>query len=214
MKKLYTLFLFLITNIAAAQYVSGNISDHDGGMLGVTIEVKGSSNSIFSDFDGNFKINARKNDTLIFKLKGYYSQLEKINDNSNINTSLVAIHSYTNLNYRGITTMPYDTIIVPLEYQKLRDTIKFRSDLEKLNDYNKNQKHRITFDGVEISQEEYEAIDPTLIESITILKDDPLGIAHSTRIPQIIIESKNNCFFKLWQSIKSFRKAIDIKIRN
>ena len=213
MKTIITFCLFLITNLVAAQYVSGTISDQDGSMLGVSIEVKNSTSFVFSDFDGNFKIKARKNDTLIFKLKGYYSQTEIIQDYSKIDMSLVAIHPYTNLNYRGVTTMAHDTIIVPLEYKKLRETIKHRSDLSKIYDDNKSQKRKIIFDGIEISQEEYEAIDPILIESVMILKEDPSGVIHSPRIPQIIIESKNNDFLKLWESIKSFRKAIDIKLR-
>jgi len=74
MKKLYllVLFTFIITNLSFAQeMVSGKITDNTGGPLpGATVIQKGTNNGTTADFDGNYKISAKKGDVLVFSFVG------------------------------------------------------------------------------------------------------------------------------------------------
>ena len=86
-KKLVCLFL-LFSTFTYQSYsqnisVSGNVSDEDGGLVGVNILVKGKVLGTVSDRDGNFSLNvAESSATLVFSIVGY--QTQEVNVSSNV----------------------------------------------------------------------------------------------------------------------------------
>ena len=80
MRKVYfflILFLAMGVSLKAQEIqVSGFVtSKEDGyGLPGVTIQVKGTTQGTVTDIDGDYSINAKSNDTLIFSYVGYQTQ--------------------------------------------------------------------------------------------------------------------------------------------
>jgi len=58
--------------------IYGKVSDESGPMPGVSIIVKGTSKGIQTDFDGNFNLEAKKGETLVFSFIGYNTIAVKI----------------------------------------------------------------------------------------------------------------------------------------
>lgn len=84
---MFMLVLFTIGYAAQAQYsVSGKVLDDasDEGLLGVTIQVRGTTVGAFTDAEGNFQITVPGNDpaTLVFSYIGYLSQNVAVNAQS------------------------------------------------------------------------------------------------------------------------------------
>ncbi|KAF9660067.1 SusC/RagA family TonB-linked outer membrane protein [Tenacibaculum mesophilum] len=67
-----TLFLALIVQISFAQErtISGTVSDESGPLPGVTILKKGTAQGTETDFDGNYSIQAKTGDVLVFSFVG------------------------------------------------------------------------------------------------------------------------------------------------
>ncbi|WP_299009005.1 TonB-dependent receptor [uncultured Tenacibaculum sp.] len=67
-----TLFLALIVQISFAQErtISGTVSDESGPLPGVTILKKGTTQGTETDFDGNYSINVKTGDVLVFSFVG------------------------------------------------------------------------------------------------------------------------------------------------
>ena len=68
-----TLLLAFVVQISFAQQqtISGTVTDEDGLPLpGVNIVVKGTTNGVQSDFDGNYSISAEQGDVLVFSFLG------------------------------------------------------------------------------------------------------------------------------------------------
>ena len=90
------LFLFLLammtSMVAHAQTIAVTgkvISSDDGyGLPGVTIQVKGTSNGTVTDMDGNYKLNADSNGTLVFSFVGYKTKEVSIKGKTKINVTL------------------------------------------------------------------------------------------------------------------------------
>ena len=86
-KKLVCLFLLFSTvsiqSFSQSISVSGNVSDENGGLVGVNILVKGKVLGTVSDRDGNFSLNvAESSATLVFSIVGY--QTEEVSVSSNV----------------------------------------------------------------------------------------------------------------------------------
>ena len=74
--KNYLILMLLCFSAATFAQVKGTVSDAATGMTlpGVNILVKGSDANASTDMDGNFTINAKKGDVLVFSYIGYASQ--------------------------------------------------------------------------------------------------------------------------------------------
>lgn len=59
---------------AQSKVVSGTISDNQGGIIGATVLVKGTTNGTTTDMDGNFQLNAKAGDVLVISYVGFISQ--------------------------------------------------------------------------------------------------------------------------------------------
>ena len=74
----FLLWLFLSMVIVHSGYaqditVQGQVWDDTLGepMIGVNVSVKGTTNGVITDFDGNFTIKAKNNDVIVFSFIGY-----------------------------------------------------------------------------------------------------------------------------------------------
>lgn len=86
-----TLLLVLSAQLMFAQEktISGTISDQDGIPLpGATVLVKGTTNGVSSDFDGNYTIVANNGDVIVFSFIGYITSEVIVGNSATINVSL------------------------------------------------------------------------------------------------------------------------------
>lgn len=88
----YILLLMLcFMQIAQAQEktVTGTIMDETGSPLpGASVVVKGTTNGVSSDFDGNFSITAANDDILLFSYIGYFTQEANVVGKTTLNITL------------------------------------------------------------------------------------------------------------------------------
>ena len=89
-KTLLSLLLFLLTSaVLFGQNISGTVKAANGENLpGVSVVIKGTTKGTTTNRDGNYSIEARKNQTLIFSFVGYELQEVAVGDQTNINLSL------------------------------------------------------------------------------------------------------------------------------
>ena len=57
-------------------------------LIGVSVQIQGTTNGTITDIDGNYSLNAATGQTLIFSYIGYVSQEIKIQNQSKINVTL------------------------------------------------------------------------------------------------------------------------------
>ena len=75
--------------LSLAQDVSGNVSDVNGPLPGVSVLEKGTTNGTQTDFDGNYTLNNVANEaTLVFSYVGYRSVEVPVNGKSTISVTL------------------------------------------------------------------------------------------------------------------------------
>ncbi|MFT5022244.1 MAG: hypothetical protein ACI834_000923, partial [Colwellia sp.] len=77
MKKMYVLIVaLLVSTISFAQgTINGSVKDSSNGvpLPGASVLVKGTSNGVTADFDGNFTITANNGDVLVISYLGFQS---------------------------------------------------------------------------------------------------------------------------------------------
>ncbi len=84
-----SLFILLVPVVAAAQTVSGTVSDESGKKLNaVSVTVKGTSTGTSTDGSGNFSINAASNAVLVFSSVGFTAQEVAVNGRTSIQVTL------------------------------------------------------------------------------------------------------------------------------
>ncbi|MDC1355946.1 carboxypeptidase-like regulatory domain-containing protein, partial [Flavobacteriaceae bacterium] len=86
-----TLFMALIVQVTFAQQqtVSGTVSDENGlPLIGATVVISGTSSGTTTDFDGNYRTNARQGEVLNFSYVGYESQNITVSISNTVNVSL------------------------------------------------------------------------------------------------------------------------------
>ncbi|WP_343328527.1 TonB-dependent receptor [Polaribacter staleyi] len=90
-KAIYIAFFFVMcVSVLQAQTITvkGNVTGGGQPLPGVSILVKGTTNGVVSDFDGNYVIKAKNNSTLIFAYIGFATKEIKVNGKKSINVSL------------------------------------------------------------------------------------------------------------------------------
>ena len=88
---LLTLLLVLVVQIGFAQEktVTGTVVDEDGLPIpGVTINEKGTSNGVQSDFDGNYSIQVEEGDVLVFRYLGFTTEEVPVGASNVINLTM------------------------------------------------------------------------------------------------------------------------------
>lgn len=80
-----------------ASTVSGTVTDSAGNpLIGVTVQVKGTSVGTVTDVNGHYELNASKNGTLVFSFIGYQSKEVMIGGNEVVNVTLSVSHTGLN----------------------------------------------------------------------------------------------------------------------
>jgi TonB-linked SusC/RagA family outer membrane protein len=86
---LLILFSFFSSQLfAQTTTVRGRITSRDSALAGVSVQVKGTTNTTQTDDNGNFSINAPANGTLVFSSVGYLTSEVRINNRSEISLQL------------------------------------------------------------------------------------------------------------------------------
>ncbi len=85
-----TALLFIFTTMQAwsQQTISGTVSDKDGPLPGAAVVVKGTTNGVSTDFDGNFTIEASPEDILQISYIAYVTQEIVVGSQNQINVTL------------------------------------------------------------------------------------------------------------------------------
>jgi TonB-linked SusC/RagA family outer membrane protein len=88
-KLLLLIFLsFLSVSLFAQKTVTGRVVSGDTAIAGASVQVKGTTTGTQTDANGRFSVNAPANGTLVISYIGYASQEVKINNRSSININL------------------------------------------------------------------------------------------------------------------------------
>ncbi|WP_236980555.1 SusC/RagA family TonB-linked outer membrane protein [Membranihabitans maritimus] len=87
-----TLLLFFTATLDAQITVEGTVTDKEGEVLiGVNVQVKGTSNGASTDFDGNYTLeNVDENAILMFSYVGYQQQEIAVEGESEINATMLS----------------------------------------------------------------------------------------------------------------------------
>lgn len=80
---------FISTAFAQEKTISGNVSDDTGPLPGVSIIIKGTTKGTETDFDGNYAIQAKVGDVLVFSFVGMTTQERKVGNQNVINVKMV-----------------------------------------------------------------------------------------------------------------------------
>lgn len=89
LKLLCSFLLFSFFTTAQAQSVSGTVTDESGkNIVGASVSVKGAKTGTTTDAQGQYRINAAPNATLIFSVVGYVPSEVAVNDRSQVNVVL------------------------------------------------------------------------------------------------------------------------------
>ena len=86
------LFVLLLTGsiMYSQRTVRGVVSDSEGGLPGVTVQVKGTSTGTQTDLDGNYSVTVSSDTSvLVFSYLGYKTQEITVGSRSTINVTLV-----------------------------------------------------------------------------------------------------------------------------
>ncbi|WP_111706404.1 SusC/RagA family TonB-linked outer membrane protein [Lutibacter citreus] len=84
----FMLFLSFSTIQAQSVTVKGTVTGDGQPLPGVSVLVKGTSNGVATDFDGNYEINANSNSVLVYSYIGFDIQEINVNGRKNINVVL------------------------------------------------------------------------------------------------------------------------------
>ncbi|MDT8414312.1 MAG: carboxypeptidase-like regulatory domain-containing protein [Flavobacteriaceae bacterium] len=91
-KNLLFPFLLLLLSaqlgFAQSRVISGNVSDEQGPLPGAAIIIKGSTTGALADFDGNYSIEAKTGDVLVFSFVGMKTKEVTVGTSSTINVVL------------------------------------------------------------------------------------------------------------------------------
>lgn len=149
--------------------VKGVVSDELGPIYDAEVQVQGNSNSVKTDFDGNYSIQAKEGDTLIFSYSSIVYEKVKIGKNKKINPIL----------------LPKD--LKPIE-------VVGTSHIKRDNAYNdKETEALIVINGNMVHKDILEAIDPKNIESVNVFKKEniPSNFINTKNSGAILITTKD-----------------------
>ncbi|MBQ2208360.1 MAG: TonB-dependent receptor [Prevotella sp.] len=74
--------------VQQAKKITGTVTDAMGPVIGASVVVKGTSNGVATDFDGNFTLNVKQGQTIVVSYIGYVSKEIKIDGRNNYQITL------------------------------------------------------------------------------------------------------------------------------
>ena len=84
------IFIVVSSSVFAQQKITGRVASGDSALQGVTVSVKGTTNSTQTDANGRFTINATPNSTLVITSVGFASQEIAVNNKSSLSVKLTS----------------------------------------------------------------------------------------------------------------------------
>ena len=210
LKQVWLLCLLLFGGFVSAQTVTGTVSEANGPLPGVNIIEKGTSNGTQTDFDGNYSLDlSSSNATLVFSYLGYTTQEVAVNGQTSINITLqedaAQLAEVVVVGYGSTTKKEITSAVTKVDEESFnKGTINSPSELLQgkvagLSIYNKggnpnedavirlrgistvgsNSSPLIVIDGVIGAS--LNNIDPSDIESMTVLKDGSAAAIYGSR---------------------------------
>jgi len=88
LKKPLLIIMLLVGSITYGQSIKGVVSDADGSLPGVSITIQGTTTGVQTDFDGNYTINAKEGDVLVYNYLGYKTEQRTVGSESVINVTM------------------------------------------------------------------------------------------------------------------------------
>jgi iron complex outermembrane receptor protein len=88
LKKPLLIIMLLIGSITYGQSIKGVVSDADGSLPGVSVTIEGTTTGVQTDFDGNYTINAKQGDVLVYNYLGYKTEQRTVGSESVINVTM------------------------------------------------------------------------------------------------------------------------------
>ena len=88
LKKPLLIIMLLIGSITYGQSIKGVVSDADGSLPGVSVTIEGTTTGVQTDFDGNYTINAKEGDVLVYNYLGYKTEQRTVGSVSVINVTM------------------------------------------------------------------------------------------------------------------------------
>ena len=88
LKKPLLIIMLLIGSITYGQSIKGVVSDVDGSLPGVSVTIEGTTTGVQTDFDGNYTINAKEGDVLVYNYLGYKTEQRTVGSVSVINVTM------------------------------------------------------------------------------------------------------------------------------
>ena len=191
---------FTFQLFAQTKQVTGTVTDENGTPLGsVSVQVKGTTQGVATDFDGKYSINVPQGGVLLFSSVGFASQEKKVTSTGKsvvINVVLkedtqelseVIVVGYgtkkkenlsgavASVDTRKLNTRPSSNITKALQGAVAGVTIISRPGGTSLNIRGRgnlgSSDPLYIVDGIEVSSGFFNAIDPNNIENISFLKD-------------------------------------------
>ena len=208
LKKLLLPLALLLGSFIYAQSVTGTVSDASGPLPGVNVLVKGTSTGTVTDFDGNYTITANSGTTLVFSFIGYLTQ-EIVVSGATLNVTLeedaAQLDEVVVVGYGSTTKKEITSAVTKVSEEEFnRGTVNNPSELLQgkvagLSIYNKggnpnedavirlrgissvgsNSSPLIVIDGVIGAS--LNNVDPSDIESMTVLKDGSAAAIYGSR---------------------------------
>jgi TonB-dependent starch-binding outer membrane protein SusC len=200
-----------LVSFAQDRVVTGKVTSADdgSGVPGVNILEKGTTNGTVSDSDGNFRISAGSNATLVFSFVGYVTQEVAVGSQSSVNVSLlsdvtslseVVVTGYGSQDKKEITSAVVSLSTKDFNKGNVNDpTQLLQGKVAGLSIYNRggnpnssptirlrgistvgaNTQPLIVIDGVLGAS--LDNVDPNDIESMNVLKDGSAAAIYGSR---------------------------------
>jgi TonB-linked SusC/RagA family outer membrane protein len=194
------LFTVCSVAFAQNSNVSGKVSDGEGNaMAGVSVRIKGTQNATSTDANGHFQIPAGPNETLVFSFIGMVTQEVSITNRTSINVVLhenvntlndvvvVGYGTQKSVAVTGAISTLKSADIEKVNAPRIEDAIQGRvSGVEIIQNgspgstptvfvrgipSNSGNDPLIVIDGTEQSLVDFNALNPSDVESVTVLKD-------------------------------------------
>ena len=192
------LLMFAFALNLQSQSISGIVTDDNGVPLpGATVLIEGTKIGVSTDFDGNYSINASGDDTLTFSFVGYTSQSILIGNSTTLNVKLLSENALDEIILIGYSTQKASNIsgsvltvsgdeVAKLKPLRVEDALQGQTGLNVISSPNPGGKPSVlirgitsfsgtdplvVIDGINSSLWDMDAISPSDIESVSVLKD-------------------------------------------
>jgi TonB-dependent SusC/RagA subfamily outer membrane receptor len=180
--------------------VKGNIVSTIDGLAvpGVDVIIKGTTKKTQTDFDGDFELKAKNGDVLTFSFLGYKPIEVKINSDNFFKVSLAEdTAKLDEIVVSGFSTKSrdeYTSAVSNVSSEKLEDNnVEPFIRIRGIGSINKGNEPLYIVDGVILTAEDINSINPEQIESIKVLKDNEATAIYGSRGSNgvVIITTKN-----------------------